>query len=452
VVGREDKHLASQVVKSAARCLGRHWWLWLLVLLVGVVTNFGTAALRMPALVASPQAVDFGAYYAGAWAMRLGVSPFYWPGDFLASLAQEHGLTVVPTPPLSTPAYVWMSQVFTLFSFPVASWLWLLVGLLAVLASTRLLVCIAGLSGWRMTLLVLPFTVTFGPTFVNLTTGQNVPLVLLAALLAGRYLAGAGRRTSTVVLVWTIAVAAKIYPLLWAATLPFFRKWRLLASLVIVCAAVSVLVAWHYPVANRDYWSGYLVQRNLEVEQSVSPDDQSLQARIALIGTSNTIYFSGMQPGTKHEKVWHSPWALSAGAVKYASLAAALALLGLTVLVWARADLARHGEGLFYMVVTLGLLPIPHMERYNHLILLPAMAWLWGRGGAYRWFTVVAYSLAGLSRLNHLWAILLPWPFGPIATGGGAYAAVLLGGGIAYAVAARRRPLPPDAAPVALAG
>jgi hypothetical protein len=430
--------LADHVVRSARSRLGRYWWLWLLLLVVGAVTNFGTAALRLPTLFPSPQAVDFGAYYAGGWAMRLGVSPFYWPGDFLASLAREHGLVMVPTPPLSTPPYVWMSQVFTFFSFPVASWLWLLVGLSVMIASTRLLVGVAGLSGLRATLLVLPFAVTFGPVFLNLTTGQNGLVILLAALLAGRYLARAGGGACTVIAVWALAVAAKIYPVLWAAALPFLRRWRLLASLAIACASMFVLIAWRYPEANRDYWYGYLVQRSQEVEQGVSPDDQSLQARIALMGKTNTICFSGMDPFTKYDKVWRSPWELSLAAVRNLSFAAALALLTIVIVVWVRADRVLNGEGLFYMIVALALLPIPHMERYNHVLLLPAMAWLWRRGGGYRWLTVIAYCLAGLSRLNHLWAILLSWPLGPLATGGCAYAAVIVGGGIAYAVTARR--------------
>ena len=39
-------------------------------------------------------------------------------------------------------------------------------------------------------------------------------------------------------------------------------------------------------------------------------------------------------------------------------------------------------KGLLYLLVLFSLLPIPHMERYNHVAVLPAMAWLWRWG----WF------------------------------------------------------------------
>jgi len=76
------------------------------------------------------------------------------------------------------------------------------------------------------------------------------------------------------------------------------------------------------------------------------------------------------------------------------------------------------------------------------VLLLPAMAWLWGhslsegdgRGKWQRRVVVVAYALVGLSRLTHLWAMLLPAPWGPLASGFGMYAVFLLGAAIVVTV------------------
>jgi len=66
------------------------------------------------------------------------------------------------------------------------------------------------------------------------------------------------------------------------------------------------------------------------------------------------------------------------------------------------------------------------MARYNHTLLLPAIAWLWGQGESGQRFAVVGYFLAGLARLTHLWVLLLPWPWGPLATGFGVMAVLTL--------------------------
>lgn len=82
------------------------------------------------------------------------------------------------------------------------------------------------------------------------------------------------------------------------------------------------------------------------------------------------------------------------------------------------------------MWVLYGLVVLPHTTRYNHVFLLPAMAWLWRDGQTGRRLAIIAYVLAALSRLNHLWAILLPALWGPLASGFGLYAVLILSAGI----------------------
>ena len=434
--------LARHLAAVSEGNLGRLWRLWIVLLVIGAVGNFGTAVLRVPEILPTPRPLDLASYYAGAWAMRDGASPYYWPQGLVESLSRSHGLSVVPSPSASPPPWIWMSQVLTPLSFPTAAWLWLLLSLALLAWSTRLLAQIGGYAGWRAALALVPVTLTFGSVFLNLTLGQNCLFVLVAALVAGRYLAGYGSLPGAAGF-WVVAVAAKIYPVLWVLAWPFLRRWRLMASALVLLGALFAAVAWLEPQANRDYWMHYLSGRGQESGAYVSADDQSLEARILLFGRTNRLWFGGLDAGVGAERVWHSPWQISLGAAR---LAAWLVFMGLAVgmvLAWRRAVVLRNGEaivgeGLFYALVLASLLPVPHTERYNHVLLLPAMAWLWARGTTYRSLVVIAYCLVGLSRLNHLWARLLDWPLGPIATGGCTYAVLVLGFGIAHCAVTRK--------------
>jgi hypothetical protein len=110
---------------------------------------------------------------------------------------------------------------------------------------------------------------------------------------------------------------------------------------------------------------------------------------------------------------------------------------GLAVALMLRGSRPSEAEGGFYLWVLYALLSFPHIERYNHALLLPAMAWIWGRHDGQRVVVLIAYCLAGLSRLNHLWAVLLPAPWGPLASGFGVAAVLLLGGVLAASLSPR---------------
>ncbi len=139
---------------------------------------------------------------------------------------------------------------------------------------------------------------------------------------------------------------------------------------------------------------------------------------------------------------WNPPWAVEPAyltAVAYGLLGA----LGLAVagVVWRAGP--HEPEAVFYLWVLYALLPVPHTMRYNHVLLLPAIAWLWGRGAQARWYASAGYCLAALSRLTHVWAVL-PAPWGPLTSGFGVVAVCVLGAGIA-----RDLRLRPQRAPVA---
>jgi alpha-1,2-mannosyltransferase len=257
--------------------------------------------------------------------------------------------------------------------------------------------------------------------------------VLLGALLLGRHLRGQARAASALT-GWVIAVAAKIYPLLWIALLPFLKRWRLAIALGVACILLFGIVALLERDADRDYWFDYLLEQQHEFTGDVLVDDQSLSARIELLGRTNRVELHGLDVSAREEVVWSPPWEIPGRTLRIVSLVIIIGLGAVVLRTWLVADKDRFGEGLLYLVVLFSLLPIPHMERYNHVALLPAMAWLWRRGPKYRFLTVLAYCLAGLSRLNHLWAAIFHWPLGPLATGTCMYAVLILGVGIVHVV------------------
>ena len=78
---------------------------------------------------------------------------------------------------------------------------------------------------------------------------------------------------------------------------------------------------------------------------------------------------------------------------------------------------------------------LPHVERYNHVLLLPALAWLWGQGGDMRLASAVAYGMLAISRLNHLWLIAFSYPWAPLLSGAGLGAALVVLVSTGYALA-----------------
>jgi hypothetical protein len=421
------------VIRSSKTAWGRLWWLGLLLLFVGIVTNFGTAALRIPTLVPYPEAVDGASYYVGAWAMRHGVSPYVWTPEFLRLAGEEHSLPRLPTPPASPTPWVWMYQILTVFPYPVAAWIWLAIQLAVMTYGTYLLAQVAGRPGWKTALVLLPFTVTFGSTFLNLTIGQNGVVVFLGALLLGRYLGHAARR-GWAVAAWALAAGAKIYPLFWIVLLPFLKRWRLAVAMLATVILLFGMVALLEPDADRDYWFNYLLKRSREVTGNVFVDDQSLSARVEILGRTYRAGRYGLDIGPKGGQVWAPPWEASDAVLKAVTVALIAGLGVILVRTWMIKDREPSGEGLLYLTVLFFLLPIPHMERYNHVAVLPAMAWLWQAGHRYRLLTVLAYCLVGLSRLNQLWAVIFAWPLGPLMTGTCMYAVLILGTGIVHRV------------------
>ena len=406
--------------------------------------HFGTAVMRWRAFIPTPALVDFSAFYASAAAIRQGLSPYGLSADWLKALQTEMLIPGRPPVIYNPPLWPWLLQPLSALRYPSAAWLWLLcnLGLLLWVALTtykNMAVSIHSPSRH-----ILPFwtahplaqviffcaiIITFGPVFLDLSIGQTSVLLLVMCLTIGRQLRSRDSwRTSLITaLAVALAAVAKLYPAIWLASLVMMRRWKhFLVSLVVTAAALSagfILL----PEGNREYWQQYLPQRLSSASSQVSMDDQSLVSWLDRVSRPHTYSVPGVTTSERERIVWAPIWELDPLQVQVVGYGLC-ALMGLPIIyLWVRSGEVQD-EGKFYLWVLTILAIFPHMERYNHALLLPAMFWLWAKGR--QRLVLAVYILAGLSRLNHVWILFLPAPWGPLASGFGLFAVIAMQWGI----------------------
>lgn len=427
------RYTLTQLTLKTTSAKENGWWFWWGCAAVGMVIHGGTALLRLDSFWPSPRATDFASYYAGAWAVRLNASSLTWSDELLDFLEFSQNLTINP-PPVhnSPPIWAWLLQPFTYFNFPQAAILWLCLLLILVICSHGLLMQIAGYANWRLTIITLPLTLTFGPLFLNLTLGQNGPFLLLSLATLGISLQNKPRGFLLSVPLWLLAVGAKLFPAIWLGCLVYLRRWRVFLIASLFCLAVFGLAAVLKPEINKAYWFEFLPTRNQQFVESVSINDQSLNGYLSRLGQQRSYQFPGLTIDGIHQITWSFPWELSSQTIQVATYGV-LFFLGLILVYAWQQNKGSDADAILYSLALFSTLFFAHMERYNHIIALPAMAWLWQLNSPYRKLTLLAYGLFGLSRLNHLLA-LLPSPLGPVATGFGLFSVLLLLLGIAHAL------------------
>lgn len=406
---------------------------WIIVGLCAAFVHLGTAILRINSFFPTVQALDFSSYYSAAWSLRLGMSPYALSPDLLDFLAKTQGFLHTPPICASSPLWVWLLQPMTTLAFPAAAALWLLLSLMIAGFCHILLVNIAGFQSWKIGLATLPITISFGPLFLNLTLGQNALVLLLCVLVMGEALRKKTRGYKTLwIPVWILAVAAKIFPILWLGCLPFLKRWRMALTALSLCLIVFLGFAFLKPDANQDYWQRYLVGRAQQYSRGGTDiDDQSLKAFLDRVGRPSHFVVSGISVDNRREVKWELPWEISTRSIYWAT-AVATVLIGLWLLYsWIR-HRNRDPAGVLYSLMLFTLIFFPNMQRYDHLLALPAMAWLWHNGTCGRRLAIAAYAMFALSRLNHMWPILLPSPLAPIASGFGLFGIFVLLGGVTY--------------------
>ncbi len=484
----------------------RRCWPWLAIASAGFVAHVGTALLRLSTFFPSPKLLDFAGFYASAWAIRQGLSPYNLPPEWLQSLQTAQAVPLTPPVIFNPPFWPWLLQPLTWFSFPVAASIWLFLNLALLVWATTALADVAGYgrlarrSSWAIWVPLFFLVLTFGPVFLDLTLGQTSVVLLATALAIGRSLscdqsggtggrpaksagptapfgprdparravpprpaaavglnedetASAGRRSSratkvlregsqperggssrrrgpvsalVAALAGGLAVGVKLFPLTWLGALPFLRRWRELILMTLSVVAVFGLGFIVSPTSSREYGKYLLTERLATSSEVTSVDDQALIAWLDRLVRPQTFAVSGVGVEQRTTVVWSPPWAVDARVVRWVGYVLLVLLLLPCLFLLLRVVPAQH-EAAFYLWVLYCLIALLHIERYNHVLLLPAMAWLWGRGRWQRIMVVVGYALVGLSRLTHLWAVLLPAPWGPLAAGFGMYAVFLLG-------------------------
>lgn len=405
-------------------------WVWPFAL-IALAIHGGTALLRLDTFFPKPFLIDFGSFFAGAWAVRLGKATFDWDPLFLAWVRDHIGPNFLY--PLGFPLWLWLLQPLTYLPYWVAAWLWLGGHLLLLAWCTNEMCRWAHIDGWLGRVVAYGLVVTFGSVMLTLTIGQTSILVLALALWIARNLdretmqPSVGRRTwidPIEILLWTIAVSSKIFPLLWIPGLFLMQAWRAFWRSLIAIGVMIMLHILLLPERTWRYIVEFLPQRSEELTKPAL-NDQSLIAWLMRMTQPGGAYVPGLRADQVDTVQWTPPWQVAPEIVLGMAVLILLASgLALAYFIWQR----RHGDrvALFIMWVTFSLLIMPHTERYNHTLLLPAMFWLWGRGGRARAVAVLAYFLAALARLTHLWAQLLPAPWSPLVMGSGLFAVCLL--------------------------
>lgn len=411
---------------AGLHCLRKHW-LWVAVGTAGLVIHAGTAVLRLTTFFPVPRLLDFSAFYASAWAIRLGISPYNLPTDWLTALQSSQSIPFLPPPIYNPPFWPWLLVPLTWFSFPVAAWIWLVLNLGLLFISAIALADLAGYRGWGARCLILVLIVTFGPTFLDLTLGQTSVILMAAALTIGRCMSSRHRLAGLAAAgAAALAVGCKLFPLVWIPAWPVLRRWSntlLAVTLVLGVASLSLKAS---PAGARAYWT-YLVEERLATSSAVpSVDDQALVAWLDRLVLPQVFDVSGVGVEQRQTVFWTPPWSVNPTVVRWLGYGLIAILLIAVLLILLRAG-GQHPEAGMYLWILFALIALLHIERYNHVLVLPAMAWLWGRGESERKVVVISYALVGLARLTHLWAVLLPAPWGPLASGFGLYAVVGLG-------------------------
>ncbi len=408
--------------------LKRYWYIAVPVGL-GLFLHLATAILRLKTFFPYPKLLDFSAFYAAALALRSGFSPYSYPADWLQHIQAIKAIPFLPPPIYNPPFWPWLLQPLTLVSFPIAAWLWVGLNLALLVWIASMLMRLAGCRGKKALALIFVVTVTFGPVFLDLTLGQT-SIVLLAAALC----IGVSFRQTTKSSLWPasfaegLATGAKLFPLLWMGAAVFLRRWKFLVLGTLAAFLLLGITALWMPEANKEYWFDFLPYRIMSASEQASMDDQSLGAWLDRLGRSHTYNVPGLNVNESVTITWSPPWSVNPELLRWGGYVLA-GILALPVIIRLLRTTAQAEAG-FYLWVLYTLAIFPHIERYNHTLLLPALAWLWGQGKWQKTVAALAYLFAGLSRLNHVWITTLPAPWAPLASGFGLYAAILLGGSL----------------------
>ena len=335
--------------------------LWGVGVSVAALIHFGTAILGVNTFVPFPKLADSAAFLAGAWAIRLGLSPYRWSGELVEALQNQNLLDLPPQVPFNPPVWLWLPQPFAPQDIPDASWMWVIASLMLVAWIASALGRIAGWDRWWHTAAVFFISLTFGPLFLDLTQGQTSTLLLFAVLTIGRATgASASELPVSAALAGGLAIGTKLFPAIWLVVLPLLGHWRLYL-LAVPVAAVALGARWVIaPVASRDNIARALPERISSVAGRAGLDDQSLVAWLDRLGRAHTFRAPGLSATRLHSVTWVSPRSVDADTIRGTGFLLC-GLLGFTVL--AAVYRARNRER--RSVLLLGAVRAPSPAAYR---------------------------------------------------------------------------------------
>lgn len=402
---------------------------WGVVAAVGVILHGGTALLRLGTFWPYPRLVDFSGFYAAAWAWRAGHAPYAMPETWLTQLMTAQRIPFRPPPIYNPPPLILLVVPLTLTPFPVAAWLWTLLNTGLALLAARWLAELAGLRGRRAWGVAALLTLTYGPLVLDMSLGQVSVVLLTCALLWLRGKDEQRLRWSSLAL--AVATGLKLFPVTWlgAALLsPWQARKTALRYSLAALMALALLSVVLMPTPTYDYAKDVLFGRVSSASAMPGVDDQSLLAWAVRLTQPQRFVLHGVEASAQRVVSWTPrnvvPYPAVVGVV--AALLTLLGVAALAALLQAREETQRLGAWSAWLV--LGLIALPHMERYNHVLLLPALAWLWGARPQRRGWVIGAYVMEGLARLTHAFAGAFPFPLAAWMTGWGLYAALLIFG------------------------
>lgn len=245
-------------------------FIWVLAL-AGLVLNVGTAMLRLSNFFPTPRLIDFGAFYASSWALRLGLSPYALPPAFVEEVMARTTMPLAPPPIYNPPVWPILTYPFTFLSYPPAAFAWVAVNLTMLAIATYMLTDIAGLHGWKPRTLSYTIVVTFGPVFLDLSIGQNSTFLLLMVVVAGWSLRRAVRHSEAMAAVAVaLAVGAKLFPLFWSGAFFLLRRARLFVLTLLMTAGLITIAYLLFPAESLDYLTVQLPARLTTSVESVS--------------------------------------------------------------------------------------------------------------------------------------------------------------------------------------
>ena len=166
--------------------------------------------------------LDFGAFYAWAYAARIGLNP-YSP-DAVMPLASRLGVRAVPAN--YPPPFILAIEPLSLIPRIPAFWLWHGINLCLLLIAVWLLV--ADLDNSRKRVGFAGAALLYGPVTASLFWGQVEPFVLLMLVLALRN--SEARRDFASGIAVGLAALCKIYPIVLLGYFLLSRRWTVVVS------------------------------------------------------------------------------------------------------------------------------------------------------------------------------------------------------------------------------